>query len=184
MLVETYEVTETVAGVIEDKEAVVKLCTELGLASQLEILNPEKTEVCPYRLMSEEEYFIYGTLLKSHIKVTSYENPIPLRVLQVFAHAKTFFSEFEVWHSPIHVDPLLVAKRSYDKYYLLARWGDVLESLDKLKIKAINVWRSEKKVQIERALGKLTELKKVLDTTALADLVHNQKQFNFTFYEN
>jgi len=56
------------------------------LRAQLEL---EQREEVPYREWTDDEAFVYGQLLKTHTKLKEFKGAVPLRVLQVAAHAKT-----------------------------------------------------------------------------------------------
>lgn len=99
----------------------------------------------PYRRMSKEEQAIFSALMPNRVKLERYaDGPIPLRALQVAAHARSldFFDRgFEVWcPQPGRDDPVLVGLKkgeySSTDIYLLARWGEELRSLDELRAKA------------------------------------------------
>ncbi|MEE9471786.1 MAG: hypothetical protein V3W32_08690, partial [Gemmatimonadota bacterium] len=73
--------------------------------------------------------------------------PIPLRVLQVVAHARPLFDEVHVWYSgSVQVkDPILVGYRGGNRYkgtkFILARWGDELGSLEELRERVVRLWK-------------------------------------------
>ena len=141
MLVETYEITELNSdGKIDDFEQVKALADKLGLEGQKQLLNPEKKEISPYRLMTGQENLIYETLLEQRTNLKNYsDSAIPLRVLQVASHVVELgiCDEIEVWHKPSMdiKDPLLVGVKKDGwsrKYYILARWGDILLPFNEL----------------------------------------------------
>lgn len=92
MQVETYEVTELDAtGELECEADAVALIEELGLAGQQELITGRgKTKQrMPYRKMTAEEFRVYNTIFGQKVNIRTYsDEPIPLRVLQVAAHAK------------------------------------------------------------------------------------------------
>jgi hypothetical protein len=149
MLVETFEVTETGAdGKPEcDKEALA-IIEKLGLKGQQTLIAPNQEGArCPYRKMTAEEFFVYSILCPQKTELTNYsDESIPLRVLQVAAHAVTLekFTTLEVWH-PENADikdPVLVGivgKYSDREHFILARWGATLDSLETLKALACKV---------------------------------------------
>lgn len=80
MLVETFELEEVAEQPPELEAEAVALIEKLGLDGQ-------QTRI-PYRKMTEEETFVYGILCPMRTPLKKYkEGPIPLRVLQVAAHA-------------------------------------------------------------------------------------------------
>lgn len=159
MQVETYEVPEiSYEGEPECEAEAMELIERLGLDGQKALVSSDGQAKarCPYRKMTAEEAWVYGKLLTKQTPIDKYsDGPIPLRVLQVAAHAVDLFDEVVVWH-PENADikdPILVGKRkdkqsSYNvEQFLLARWGDVLEPLAKLKIAAAEAYRSKVKAE-------------------------------------
>jgi hypothetical protein len=154
MQVETYEQQELSSDLetedLSSPEALA-LIEELGLTGQDNLLNrrsaSEGDEVVtrnPYRLMTMEEQRVLTACFPQATPIEDFDFcPIPLRVLQVAAHARSCIENIElvVWHprdSTDH-DPVLVGKfvQGYTtKFYILARWGEALESIEKLKGKA------------------------------------------------
>lgn len=142
MLVETYEVEEVkteIGNLAADSEA-AELINKLGLEGQSSLLNKETVTRFPYRKMTKEEGFVYSVLCPKKTELAKYsEASIPLRVLQVAAHAKdtAFLDEMVVLY-PENADikdPVLVGykKVGYETHqYILARWGTELEPLSKL----------------------------------------------------
>ena len=160
MEIETYEILETpdAGGGVAEEERIqmVELADKLGLAGQKKLLLPSEngqTQVFPYKLMTKEEEHVYETLFPVKTEVHDYnEQAIPLRVLQVAAHALTFVPHVvkhnvRVWHERgSKDDPLLVAhNESYGgKLWLLARWGSALDTFERLKKKATEILRVRK----------------------------------------
>jgi len=154
MLVETYEQTEVDCdGQVECDAEAVALIEQLGLEGQQQLLRKAEggqVERCPYRKMTADEAFVYGELLSKQTSLRRYaDGPIPVRVLQVAAHAKDLFDEVEVWHaaSADIKDPLLVGINKGPNYsverFILARWGDVLLPFAELKTLACGVHRTK-----------------------------------------
>jgi hypothetical protein len=89
--------------------------------------------------MTSEENAIYRTLLTQRTTIEKYaDGPIPLRVMQIVAHARGTGDErvgyLEIWHEPTFKDPILVGrKNSYGDPYMLARWGTTLAGLPELR---------------------------------------------------
>lgn len=141
MQVETYECEETATETVEMTDEARAIIEKLGLSGQeqLSASKPEDdgtTPRCPYRKITGEEDFVYRTICPTAVKLETYsESPIPLRVLQVAAHAVKFFTYLEVWHAAgVTVkDPVLIGCKQIGDHswnverYILARWADALD---------------------------------------------------------
>lgn len=160
MLVETYEVDETTEDDTElealkaDNES-LHLIDKLGLDGQTALVCKDETTGLktriPYQEMSSEELRVYECLFPQKTLVTEYRHGIiPLRVLQVIAHAKEMFEEVYVYHKKmVDPDPVLVGMvakedgETKQRLFLLARWGSALDNFqillkqaqEKLKVK-------------------------------------------------
>jgi len=192
--VETFEVEDasvSEATTLATDAAALELIEQLGLAGQKSLVNGETITRLPYRAMEAREALVYRALCDATAKVEDYNaEAIPLRVLQVIAHARDtnlFDGGLQVWYPKIHKvdDPVLVGiKRekhisgSYswnsDVYYLLARWGKNLQPLEQLEALATNLARKTR-------LAKLTEMsirvKQALEETQESlDLAYLAKQ--------
>ena len=168
--VETFECSETAAEPIEASEEAISIMESLGLEAQLSLCT--KTETghatrCPYREITSEEQFVYTVLCPSSVKVERYSAaPIPLRVLQILSHAKSLglFKQFCVWdrESVTVKDPVLVAFDNDNEWarsrkcFILARWGDELETFATLLKRAV-----EKKKQ--QLLDQINAVKSRID---------------------
>ena len=157
MKVETFECAETASEPIEASEEAIKLIQELGLDGQYDLVTrPEKSRFdtrCPYREMTADELFTYGVLCPAHVSMGRYTaSPMPLRVLQIAAHAKGLgiFKDIEVWDKTGQdlKDPVLVGVTTKkmgappnswnsEVRYILARWGDELETFSVLLKRAL-----------------------------------------------
>lgn len=139
MNIETYEVCEESDMTPEADEEALAIIEELGLEGQRALFQPRddgELNRNPYRTLTDEEARIYGALLPDHQTLADFSaSPIPVRVLQVAAHAKQFFKHLEVWHKHGTPDPLLIGRveHSYGTPYILARWGDDLKSLASMR---------------------------------------------------
>ncbi len=141
--VETYEVDEVNSDLdTEEDGSYLAMIDRLGLKGQRELVNPETKQVSPYRKMTDEEFKIFKILFPKVISVENYSNhKIPIRVLQVYEHAKSLelYEDISVWDEPAVeiTDPVLVGKRkagSYNYVYdILARWGSALASVEELR---------------------------------------------------
>ena len=164
MLVETFEVLETdCEGNVEQDAEAIALIEKLGLDGQKSLIHGagDKAERCPYRKMSVQEQFIYERICPQKTKLSEYsDGPIPLRVLQVAAHARELFQECYVWSatSVDMNDPVLVGRKGSEyspELFILARWGEVLEPLDVLAKKACEIFRGWYAAEINKAIGTL-----------------------------
>jgi hypothetical protein len=166
MLVETYEAGEGVGQAEVDEES-RKLMEQLGLEGQLGLATGfPAAGTNPYSEMTLEQKVTFRALFPETTEIARYaRGPIPLRVLQVAAHAAGLFEKLEVWHSRHDADPLLVGlvkgPESYSdpRPYLLARWGDLLDPFGELVKKARAVIRERLKAyweeQASEAAGRL-----------------------------
>lgn len=137
MQVETYECEETRSEHVECTDEALKLIEELGLAGQKKLnIDGQPGQRFPYRKMTAEERTVYKEICPTVCRIDAYDAaPIPLRVLQVAAHANPLFDELEIWatKSADVKDPVLVGIRTLaDAYktketYILARWGEALD---------------------------------------------------------
>lgn len=162
MQVETYETLSvdvdadgTVINEVVSEEALA-LITALGLEGQQALVQREDVDGetvesrIPYRRMTGEEKAIFATLFPVKTPIEKYKgDAIPLRVLQVAAHAKDCDLRLSVLHPATDIrlnDPILIGERGKmnswsnqlaAETYLLARWGDALDDLDTLRAKAL-----------------------------------------------
>lgn len=140
MEIETYE-CETVPSADFTEEAIA-LAERLGATGQEAFYRKDKP-VQPYRLMTPEEHAVYKLAFPIREEISKYETgPIPIRVLQVAAHAKELIEgTLVIWHQGAGKDdPLLTLRQGSEwggKYFLLARWGDALEEFAVLRNRAI-----------------------------------------------
>lgn len=142
MQVETFECEETRSERVECTGEALALIEQLGLTGQQSLNSNAGGETrCPYRKMTKEEMTVYRLLCPAVYSLVSYDSaPIPLRVLQVAAHAKPLFDELIVWaaESADVKDPVLVGIRvKADQYktretYILARWAEALDEFPAL----------------------------------------------------
>ena len=106
-------------------------------------------------MMTQIEERVYRILCPQSQKLDEYDaGPIPLRVLQVAAHAQGLFKELRVWsaNSPLIKDPVLVGMKKIskedwrgDSAFILARWGDVLAPFEELSVRAADSTRERYK---------------------------------------
>lgn len=171
MQIETYEIEEhTTEGrdAFEVEAEAEALIESLGLDGQRALLraseDPDvatKTRI-PYRRMTAEEDRVYATLYPEHVDVSAYDvAPIPLRVLQVVAHARPLFDRLEVWGPKTEdPDPVLIGtitKGHRTEKYLLARWGDALEPFadlyDRAEAHLVRKWKASAEEVAAKAMA-------------------------------
>lgn len=162
MNVETFEVEELLAdGSTEDQEKAKDLTSSLALEGQKKFF--ESKDRFPYRKMTRQEAQVYGLICPSRTALSKYEDsPIPLRVLQVAAHAKGlgFFDELVVMHpaSAVQDDPLLVGRKGTEwsgEFYILARWGNILLPFQELMQRAKEIAIAQAKVGFAKVRAQL-----------------------------
>lgn len=173
MQVETFEQNEVVGGKIEDENSpeAFELIESLGLTGQRQMMGKKEEGVsvrCPYRAMTIRERRVYEAVFPKHVKLKEYQDSmIPLRILQVAAHANELdvYERLEVWcENSQPKDPILVGivkkGESSEVMHILARWGDALESfsvtVDRAKAMLTEKYRTEatkKKLEMEQILS-------------------------------
>src|SRR4051812_6016244 len=92
MHVETFECGEVSHEPTEASEEAIGIIEALGLQGQKTFVASRDGKMparVPYRLMTAEEVAVYATLCPVAKCIRDYDSsPIPLRVLQIAAHAK------------------------------------------------------------------------------------------------
>lgn len=181
MKIETFEQTEVVGGTLEDESSpeALKLIEDLGLTGQRKMTSKTDADVvvrCPYRAMTARENRVHECLYPKKIDVDSYqESMIPLRVLQVIAHAKSLniYRNLQVWcEEGKPVDPVLVGVFHVGPYehnttdHILARWGDALDSFETLYEKAKVITMQRQKMMCLNAEQQCATIKATLESTA------------------
>lgn len=150
MKVETFEDEEVAREHPEVTDEAMRLIESLGLDGQRELVAPKTEEAPdpnrnPYRKMTKEERFVYGVLCPDKADIGRYSrSAIPLRVLQVAEHARAYFKELKVWDKQDGSikDPVLVGySDSHGAHFLLARWGEELDTFSVLRDKALSIQR-------------------------------------------
>ena len=104
--VETYEVGETGfdGESIECDAESIEIMEKLGLDGQLQLVvsdEGEATARIPYRKMTKDEALVFELIFGKKTSLKNFsDEAIPLRVLQVAAHATDIFDQIQVWHKP------------------------------------------------------------------------------------
>lgn len=191
MQVETFKCKETAAEPIEASEEAIRLIGELGLDGQSSLITKEtgtnKDTRLPYQEATAEEMFVYQTICPVEVGVETYkESPMPLRVLQVLAHAKStnYFDQIVVWDKASSgvLDPVLVGWKG-EKYtpsrkcYLLARWGEVLEPYPVMAKQALAMWRERAANELKKTAAQCTLAISYYENMSLADAA--EKRFDW-----
>lgn len=171
MQVETYEevsIDEQGGMLINEQvsEEALALIESLDLNGQRSLVSRDEAageaveRRIPYRLMTREEANVYAVMCPRRTALERYsDGPIPLRVLQVAAHAKPLFKALYVLHpaSARDDDPVLIGMRTnpdrswQDDIYILARWGAVLVPLDEMRAQAKVKLQAAVSVQVRQA---------------------------------
>lgn len=185
MLVETFECQETASEPIEASEEAIRLINEMGLEGQQSLIHGDESSQrdtrMPYREITDLERFVYKTLCPVSYEIAAYKRtPIPLRVLQIAAHAKDTgcFDKLVVWDAAAEADkdPVLVGIKKGEgeqawrtTTFILARWGDVLDEWPILCKRALERHR-------EKVRAKLLEIKHKVDAR-LAGVDHESLDY-------
>lgn len=155
MIVETLEIKGAENnGDNEHVEAEsIDLIRSLGLEGQDAFVGSDQETgtdvVMPYRKATQQQREIIKLLFPEKTSVERYsEEPIPLEVLKVIALVRQSYSsempQLYICHvRGVDKDPILIgATGEYvSEYYLLAQWGDALDSWEDLLVKAEAVWK-------------------------------------------
>lgn len=164
MFVETYEVPEVMHdGSTECEAEAVALIESLGLDGQRSLIKKDDSGNgvrAPYRKMTLEEKTVYKAILPRSVSLAKYsDGVIPLRVLQVAAHAKELYDHVQVWcpENADDPDPLLVGLNGTDysprETFILARWGEVLVPFAELSKKACGMIRDARRNAIQKIMA-------------------------------
>jgi hypothetical protein len=168
MKVETYEQNEIKEECQDEKTALLELSQKLGLSGQQGLLAEPTKTTFPYRRMNKLEERVYGVLLINKTELKNYdEGIVPLRVLQVAAHASEFSTcaYLEVWTNTAIKDPILVGRKERygNENFILARWGEMLESMNVLKERAKEMLGPSLRIKISEIISKAQEIQSHAD---------------------
>lgn len=162
MKVETFECVEHDA--VSDPEA-WRLIEELGLEGQQTLVTSDGQR-SPYRAITSVEDKVYRALCPQSTVLEKYAgSPIPLRVLQVAAHARSLgiYAKLLVWdRASVEVDdPVLVGQTTETTWEtghridILARWGEDLEPFAVLAKRAREVLAQSARDRLLAVRGKV-----------------------------
>lgn len=194
MEVETFECSETITEPIEATEEAVSILESLGLDGQLSLVKRTESghdQRCPYREITADESFVYRTLCPTETPIERYNaSPIPLRVLQIAAHAKEtgMFEKLLVWDraSATVKDPVLVGQLSrYEPgqswkttvTYILARWGSELETFSTLLRQALDAKRESRRSALRSIAAKSKAALDAIDMVSDEDLMAGSEPY-------
>jgi hypothetical protein len=172
MKIETYEVSETTTPeeTVQHEAAAVDLIERLGLEGQKSLMTTHQDkpqQICPYRLMTRDEHFVFRQLCPKRDDVRKFRNgPIPLRVLQIIAWAidAEIFKRVEIWSadSASIKDPVLVGiKQSPESswsedIFILARWADELLPIEVLLPDAYKAYVRKRITEAQSEIKRVT----------------------------
>jgi hypothetical protein len=190
-VVETFEDSEVAAECIEASEEAVQLLESLGAVAQLALVTKAKDSPrqsrMPYREMTAEERFVYGVLCPTKSNIEDYNaSPIPLRVLQVAAHAKQtgMFKRLVIWdrESVTVKDPVLVGCTEGEfawrgKDFILARWGEELEAFAVLAKRATTIWRERAIESIDSITASVAAHRAAITSLTLKQMIERGPDF-------
>lgn len=134
---------------------------ELGLPELKR--NKSNSDIFQFRQMSEEEGKVFGFLFPCSTVIEDYNEFIPNEVLEAYKEFKDTCPYRVIKIKVMHVktydpDPLLVADvRIKDSNYdfpdaqiIIARWGDALEPFEKLREKAVKLWKAARLASLKK----------------------------------
>ena len=188
MQVETYEVAELIGEQLEDISSpeAIELIEQLGLDGQKELLSVREVgdgdSVVvrnPYQVMTEEEQRVLQLCFPIETPLRDYSaSAIPLRVLQVAAHAQQCpnIKRIVVWHpKDAMTDPVLVGFESESRFkagrvYKLARWGEALLPFEELRAMAQRNLEASLRNSISKGIAELEAFERRLSEAVTAHL--------------
>jgi len=192
LAVETFEVLElTSSGDITQTEETLRLISDLKLKGQQSLVNKDSKSIFPYRKITQQERNIYLTLCARSVKLEEYDDEvIPVRVLQVIAHAKDLFKELRIWcpENGDKCDPILVGtkvnpERTYiDETFLLARWGNELLSLEELIPKVTEKVKAKLQTKLAASKSKMENDQLCVDSAIKEFVLGDRSEIDVTYY--
>jgi hypothetical protein len=182
MQIETYEIEESTECTPEQDAEAIGLIEKLGLKGQEELVR--KTDATTgkrlqYPEMTAQEIAVYRAIFPVKTALKSYSHGIiPVRVLQVAAHAFEFCDGLQVWHKKHRdPDPLLVGYKGHEwspsKFIRLARWGDALKDFSELVKDARVIIKQQLEIklrgEIAEAQAKLGQVDDLTERNLMGD---------------
>jgi len=167
MNVESYLVKETQELVVDAKslDKWKAQCEKLEMEGQLSLVNKKDASPIPFRTMTVQENHVYEVLLPQRDSYREYDKqPIPLEVLSLIALAEkeNYFKEIQIWSDYDQPDPVVVGivypdDSTWNKTrYIIARWGEELDSMVILVKKAIAKEKAKRTAQLKDKITKCT----------------------------
>lgn len=181
MQVEIFEQEDVRVETVEQSEEALRIINDLGLDGQKpKSLSTGTVVRFPYRLMTDEELFVYSILCPQRTDLKTYDlSPIPLDILKTAAYAKSLqdprIAYLEVWSATSQKvkDPVLVGKKEHwssSQIYILGRWGEELLPLDVLLPDAVKKWYA---LRVDKLNEILREVKIALEAPCPQGLPKN-----------
>lgn len=182
MKVETYEV-EPLAPEPQIEIEAIELIDKLGLAGQKKLVATESNtpDTIPYKELSKSEVVVFKEVFSKQEEVKEYSQGVmPVRVLQVAAHGIDIFDKTQVWYREEGAkDAALIGidgPYSREKYFLLARWGDVLLDYEALvkeaRVNLRDSYEKQLKDCAEKCQEKLRNIDSMVDSRIKGDTIY------------
>lgn len=193
-VVETFLIEET-AELIYDGDKLSewhKHIQDLNLTGQKKIVSFNKSPI-PFMHMKSSTSNILETLCPTKVSILEYNcTPIPLQVLDLIAlsEKEKYFDYMQIWYDGKSPDPVCIGFKytsedaRNNKYtwqtekYLMAKWGDIKQSFQELKERAIVRYKEERVLAIKREMIHME--REIQDINiATAQIFGSDLQFNF-----
>lgn len=171
---------ETMPQSEEFTEEAKLLIEKLGADGQKLFYQSDSLVPFPYRKMTPTEHAVYKTMLPIREELKKYNaGPVPLRVLQIAAHASEQMpGTLIIWHQGAGKDdPLLTLREGNEysgSYYLLARWADELEEFSVLLNHAVEKIVTKVLAELQSAKVQLAEWEAGLEERVRARLLEGK----------
>lgn len=148
-----------------------------------------------FDLFTKEQSGVYGVLCPEKDTIEPdkiLEYPLPERckeILQSLSIGEPLFYKYEVWHADRYEikDPILLGRvqdpknPTYtwnDKFFLIARWGEELESFNKLKERAIERLKNDSLVEAIKLKANLNAFMENAELFCKKAIEHGNTTFN------
>lgn len=182
-VVQSYIIEET-AELIYDNEKLDqwnKQIEALGLEGQKALLQKDKSPI-PFMSMNTAMINICECLCPRKVNVEAYNvTPIPVEILDLIALAKKegYFEKIQIWYDEKSPDPFCIGSMvrpgssySWDMvYYLMGKWGDVKQSFEELKDRAIKRFKDEKVAEAQTKISEGNYLLQNIDVMAAKKMI-------------